>query len=625
MADIFVYDSDTEDFDTLGLCGPLAPTSAIHTEEANGMSEVKLEHPIDQEGRWAYLTEGRIIKAEVPVRTVPAITDEGDLVTSIEVWSIKAGVRPNLYYKATGGKIRKKKLASGLQVNIVKKGATRYKALFNGRKKVKGKWKNYVYYGWINATALEYVTELSIDPDPAAIETVAPAWKETDQLFRIYSTELTDKGVTVKARHIFYDLLGNITTWTGLSSDGKTNTAECLEALHGILDNCVLPHNIEGYTNIVGTRDTLDWTRISPVNALLDPETGLLARWGAELVRDNTEFYVLADAGVNRGVRIEYAKNLLGVKCDVDTSAVVTRIMPVGQTSKGKPLLLAAGTYTVDGESITIDSTRTVISPYDANYPTPHVMVLDLGSEIKAKSTSSSDVKAARVKMIRAALRKFRNEQVDLPKVSLKVEFQNLGDTEEYAQYKRLDDVFLYDRVQIWHPKIGIEVLVKANRHEFDILREKSISMEFGTVRKDWTRTQVATWQVPSGLPGYKLGAGVVDAGKLADDVGAVLDLTNNPAAWQVLVVADGATETVGEPQGPVTLSAEVLAGGVPITDAIDASRFIWTRDTGDEAADAAWSAAHMGTRTVTVSAAERKVTATYTCAIEAEPGEEVE
>jgi phage minor structural protein len=513
MADVFVYDANAEDFDTLGLCGPLSPTKCVHIEEANGMSELTIEHPIDQEGRWAYLIEGRIIKADVPVRTVPPITDAGDLVTSIEVWSIKSGMRPHLYYKANGGKIRKKKLASELEVRIVLKGENRYKAAFTGRKKVKKKWRDYVYYGWIPSNALEYVTVESIPSDPEAIEQVAPAWKVTDQLFRIHATKLTDKGVTVSARHIWYDLLGNVTTWTGLV--GGVNAPECLDALHGILDNCTLPHDFEGYTNIIGTRDTIEWTRISPVEALCDPETGLLARWGAELVRDNMEFYALAEAGLNRGVRIEYAKNLLGVTCDVDMTDVVTRIQPVGQNAKGKPLLLAAGTYTVDGQSITIDETGTVVSPRESSHPTPHIMVLDV-SDAKAAGTSAAQVRAARVKMIRAALAKFA-EDADLPRVSLKVDFIALGDTEEYAQYQRLDDVFLYDRVRVWHPKIGVDVLTKVNRIEFDCLLERFNSVELGAVRRDWTRTQVATWQVPAQLPGYKVAAGSLTSAQFAD------------------------------------------------------------------------------------------------------------
>lgn len=609
MADIFVYDANTEDFDTLGLCGPLSPAKCVHVEEGNGKSELTIEHPIDAEGRWAYLTEGRIVKAEVPVRTVPPITDAGDLVTSIEVWSIKSGVRPHLYYKAKGGKIRKKKLASGLQVRIVLKAENRYKAAFTARKKVKRKWKTYVYYGWINRTALEYVTVESIPADPEAIEQVAPAWKVTDQLFRINATKLTDNGVTVSARHIWYDLLGNVTTYTGLN--GNVNAPECLDALHGILDNCAIEHEFEGYTNIVGTRDTIEWTRISPVEALCDPEAGLLARWGAELVRDNTEFYVLAEAGMNRGVRIEYAKNLLGVNCDVDVTDVVTRIQPVGQTSKGKPLLLAAGTYTVDGQSITIDATRTVVSPRDGDHPTPHIMVLDV-SDAKAKSTSATDVRNARVKMIRAALAKFA-EDVDLPRVSLKVDFVALGDTEEYAQYQRLDDVFLYDRVRIWHPKIGVDVLTKVNRIEYDCLLERFNGIELGAVRRDWSRTQVSTWQLPSSIPGTLVAAGTLGAGAFTDDAGTALDLTQNPATWTVDIASSAGVTTVGVPTVPTTLSAQVVAGGTEIAGDLDAARFVWMRDSGDSVADSAWNSAHAAMKTVEVLAAERQTPARYT------------
>ncbi len=305
-----------------------------------------------------------------------------------------------------------------------------------------------------------------------------------------------------------------------------------------------------------------------------------------------------------------------------DVTDVIARVMPIGKTHKDKPLYLTAGTYNINGVTVTVGAgERWVTSERAGDYPSPQLTVLE--TNVKAKSGSSADVHAAHRKMIELALNMFTIDEVDQPAVNVRVEFLKLGDTIEYEQYRRLEDVFLCDRVRVRHPGIGVDVLTEVIETVWDCLSGRFKAIELGRVHLARERLSVPVWQLPQNIPGTLVAAGTLDGGAFTDGAGAALTLTGNPATWQVLVMADRATETVGEPQEPTTLTAEVLAGGVPITDEIDAARFIWTRDTGEGAADAAWNAAHAGTKTVSLSAAERKLAAKYTCAIEAEPGEE--
>ena len=107
-------------------------------------------------------------------------------------------------------------------------------------------------------------------------------------------------------------------------------------------------------TNIADQRVGVKWSRLGLVDALLSPDTGAAALWNCELVRDDEEFCLLKNVGMNRGVRIEYGKNLLGVECSIDDSSVVTKYIPVGQTAKGKDLLLTGGTYYTDHGTIVL-------------------------------------------------------------------------------------------------------------------------------------------------------------------------------------------------------------------------------------------------------------------------------
>lgn len=523
MADIYLYESNATDLEGMGLVGALTPTECLFSEEANGLSEIHLTHPLDEWARYTQLAVGRILKAPVPVRSLPEI-ENGEIVSSVEYWQVKEGAAKDIrwaYSKESGG--CRTGLPKPLQrVTVVKKGTSRYKIKYT---KTDSKGKKSSASGWINKNALEYISEQDIGDDPNAIEEVAPAWSVREQYFRIYEVRSSDmvgegRGVTVSARHIFYDLMGNLTIYKPEGAVG------CQAALDGILSGCVSGHDFEAATNIGAGREA-QWVRVNPVSAILDPDDGLCAKFGGDLVRDNWDITLLADAGMNRGVRIEYRKNMLGVECQVNTDSVVTRVYPMGQTAKGKPLGMGGDAPWVD-------------SPKIGDYPTPHIYVLDKGSEIKAKSTSGADVDAARSQLQQAAQAYFSdNPGIDEPEISLSVDFVSLGDTAEYAQYRNLESVHLYDTVRIRHAPLNIDVLAQVNKIEFDCLTGRMRGIELGSKLINLAREKVPAWQLPGNINGAKLINGTVEAGQLAD--GAVNDENMADGAVNAGKLQDGA------------------------------------------------------------------------------------
>ena len=529
MADIYLYESNATDLEGMGLVGALTPTECLFSEEANGLSEIHLTHPLDEWARYTQLAVGRILKVPVPVRSLPEI-ENGEIVSSVEYWQVKEGAAKDLRWawsKESGG--CRTGLPKPLQrVTVVKKGNSRYKIKYT---KTDSKGKKSSASGWINKNALEYISEQDIGDDPNAIEEVAPAWSVREQYFRIYEVRSSDmvgdggepsggRGVTVSARHIFYDLMGNLTTYKPEGAVG------CQAALDGILSGCVSGHDFEAATNIGAGREA-QWVRVNPVSAILDPDDGLCAKFGGDLVRDNWDLTLLDSAGMNRGVRIEYRKNMLGVECQVNTDSVVTRVYPMGQTAKGKPLGMGGDTPWVD-------------SPKIGDYPTPHIYVLDKGSEIKAKSTSGADVNSARSQLQQAAQAYFSdNPGIDEPEISLSVDFVSLGDTAEYAQYRNLESVHLYDTVRIRHMPLNIDVLAQVNKIEFDCLTGRMKGIELGSKLINLAREKVPAWQLPGNINGAKLINGTVEAGQLAG--GAVNDENMADGAVNAGKLQDGA------------------------------------------------------------------------------------
>lgn len=667
MADIFVYAPNCDDFDNLGECGPLDCTNAKFVEEANGASELTIEHPIDEMGKWSYLLEGYILQAEVPVRTVPEIKD-GAIVTQTQTWTLKSTAtkgQRGLYSKASGGKRlatlhvwADKAMTIKNTFVVVKEEDSRYKVRRN-----KG-------YGYVSKDAMESgLSNLPLAQTPEAIETIVPAWSIKPQLFRMYAPVIDEEKVVVKARHISYDLLGNMTTYDPIRTHPNWNSATayragdivydtltkrihfcrvphtnhrppkvyptppnivywtdnptCEAALAGILRNCIKTHEFEGFTNIADERVIPEWIDVSPIEVILGVDDGITTLWSGDLIRDNWELTILNDAGLNRGVRIEYGKNLVGVNVSLDTSDLITSIRPIGQTNKGKPLYLPAGTYTVDGQTVVVGASGTVNSPHESEYPVPHVFVMDLGTAAKSGGTSNT---ATYLKMVKACLDKFSLEQCDLPLLTLKVEFVSLDSTEEYAQYKQLERVFLFDRVTVWHPKIGVDVLTSVKRVEFDPKKEQFLSLEVGPVRRDATRKKLPSWKLP---PVQDIAYAAVPVGALAEDVGALIELGANPTIDLAVTRATIESSVGNVIKGQSTsaggrLTAKVYRGGYDITSALDPALFSWTRESGDATADAAWAAAHAGVTFVDVTAAEFAANpALYHCDVADPPEEE--
>ena len=70
----------------------------------------------------------------------------------------------------------------------------------------------------------------------------------------------------------------------------------------------------------------------------------------------------------------------------------------------------------------------------------------------------------------------------DLPTVTLKVDFINCADTEEYRRYGFLQNIFLGDAVRVLVKKLGISVSMRMTQYAYDCLTRKYTSVTLGTV-----------------------------------------------------------------------------------------------------------------------------------------------
>lgn len=323
---ITLHEPSAENWAGNGIC-VLLPAECEVEEAAGGMYELMLKHPIGDDLRARAIQRGYLIKAPVPRMETPLIqiSAEGhEGQAEHEIWKVKTGA--GVYSKPTAGFSAWSAAAEyGYGDKVAYKGKS-YK--WNGPLLPQttpappgGYWiatpapsstlanlkadAEVVYHGSTNGTwsrvttsggvtgymktsGIEYLrTEPYIPAHPSRQNVVQPR-QVREQLFRVYSVE-TDSAaqmVTARARHISYDLIGNVI------KNYRAVNASPQDALDAIALDFVNDNDFSFYTNLTGTVSS-ECTMKNGIEALLDPDIGIVPQKNARLIRDNFDLFLL--------------------------------------------------------------------------------------------------------------------------------------------------------------------------------------------------------------------------------------------------------------------------------------------------------------------------------------------
>ena len=141
-----------------------------------------------------------------------------------------------------------------------------------------------------------------------------------DQAFRIGNVNKTKNKIETRCYHVFYD------SENYLIADSYVVDKNCDEALKH-LNNATEPQSEFTVYSDIATIDSYRCVRKS----LYEAVQTVIERWGGHLVRNNFSFGILSEIGQDRGIVIQYKKNLSDIVCTENWDAVVTKILPVGQ------------------------------------------------------------------------------------------------------------------------------------------------------------------------------------------------------------------------------------------------------------------------------------------------------
>ena len=526
---IVVYAPDTASFGSLGLTVLNPKVCTVH-QVAGGDYSLHLEQPITRDGRWRFLTDQAIIRAPIPPEHIPEIKAEDYATTDME-YKVYRTTNSTPRYTESGASLsmwqRNHDYKAGDYIQWSYGTIRRCRTDHNSGNAFDGsKWstpspppKSYVtettsagvelyllkdktgcggmyIYAQTKAGATGYW--LSGDVEYVRTETVTdkddiPAQDISEQFFRITNIVRNSdrKMVIVEASQLTYDYAKEVLTMTCECTD--TAVADAIASIKGAVSGSqTRPYIICAKFQDTQTI-TADYTYQNVVYCLLDPDVGIVSQVRARIMRDKWKFYLLTNTNTNRGFRIRYATNLVGVKWTRGTENLVTRIYPRGLAADGS--LLA---YEDSQGRPYIDSTRI------DEYPFIAVEALDTG--VKAEGSSAEEIAEARNQMQLIALKRFGVDFADAIEEEIDVDFVMLGQSEQYAQYRDLQQVALYDTVTVEHGPLGLMATAQVREYEWDALRCRFNKIVLGNIWTYGMRT----------VAGYEIQDGVIRWEKLA-------------------------------------------------------------------------------------------------------------
>ena len=303
--------------------------------------------------------------------------------------------------------------------------------------------------------------------------------------FRIYETDddLDGKKRTVKAVTSTDSLSGILVKPFAAVTSTPMNVWERIKA------HAVDPINIKFATDIT-TTSAMQHDEIKNVLSLISGTEGSMVDvFGGEVLRTNNQIYLYRRRGHERVTTIRPRKNLKNIKIVTSMSGKYTSILPYAK-------------YTPEGENQKefVVYGDVVRSKYYNDYFTKRMSPIDVTSKVK-EGKKDQEVKVITKAMVDKVSAKYfeQNYGVDLPNIKIDVDMVPLSDTTawEKAIIRALINIKLCDTVEVYVPKIGVNITVKVNKIEYDVLSEriKKISASTsGHDRSTLAEVQRAEW-----------------------------------------------------------------------------------------------------------------------------------
>lgn len=512
---IHVY-TDNENYTREGNA-VIMPISGKVKKVAAGAYDLNFTAPIDDEGKWRYLIPEAVVKAPVPKEQITTATTGMDVdiykttaatamrdgtsepsTITYSAWSsttaggtgysVGSKVTYNgqnyqcIYWDGTSGQIfvpPNNNSAWWRRIANSTDGSPVLVNLKSGKELIYVSGPSSGWYkmetkdgiqGYVKSSDVEFYEHKSAsDNQPRTV---------TTQLFRIKEVTYDESSMTVAvyATHVSYDLNGIPVAAVSITRKNPATT------LYKIQEGFLWSYHGDIYTDF-GTSNkkkyTGDINGKSGMSALLDPDKGVVASFDAEFRRDNWDLFIMKKKTHDNGYWILTGKNLKGIQWKRSTSGLALRIIPVAKSASGGNLLLS--------------SPRWLESENAGDFPVKYGEWMkvqgqvgrDDGNEDGTNWTSET----LRAEMARQAQERYDVDKVDQIQNEVTVDFEMMGDTEEYSFLKSIQYIDIYDTIHIKSDVTGMSANITVQELEYDIVREKVTRLIASDVRNYAVRT----------------------------------------------------------------------------------------------------------------------------------------
>lgn len=285
---------------------------------------------------------------------------------------------------------------------------------------------------------------------------------QTDaQLFRVYKITKPLNGVyKIHAQHISYQLSYIPTMPFSVSA----SSSACSQALAGLKTNAAESCPFTFSTDVTTVASFKVGSPVSIRNALGGMEGSVLDRFKGEFKWNNSTVSFLKNRGLSiPAVTLRYGKDIIDINQEENISNTVTGVVPFWKST--------------DGATIVTLPEKVVDSQYASAYPFKRTVVLDCSQDFEEAPTQNE---------LRTYAQAYVNQTgLGVPTVSIKVSFINLK--KDIAN--ELQEVKLCDNIGVVFEKLGINTTAKVVKYTYDVLKERYISIEVGTIKQTLATT----------------------------------------------------------------------------------------------------------------------------------------
>lgn len=295
------------------------------------------------------------------------------------------------------------------------------------------------------------------------------------QLFRIYKSSKAINGIVkFYCQHISYDL-----NMLVVEPFGDLLNVSANYAVNQILTHTVYGHQFTVNATVGGTKNIVSQTPKSVRKWLGDDDGCIHQLYGGEFEFDNFNIKLSSNRGQDKGVKIQYGKNLKSINAELDIQSVYSSVYPYAIADNGQYKSLTEKTIELNNAN---------------QYGEKRTLILDLSREFEKGETITE-----------SKLRTKANEYVNKNKIyqiqnNIKVDFIQLWQSKDYATTAALEKVKLGDYVTVLYKELGVNALAEVISYSYDSLAEKYNSIELGDAKQKLTTTLNKVTTIESGL-----------------------------------------------------------------------------------------------------------------------------